>query len=441
MNNKLIQRGNIGTEIKLHDLRFCRESHQVTVPTVIRVKVHDLADSVRQESLGFDDFEVVAHAVPVEPLYQAVQCFCGRIGVREIEVGEHAFTPVLRRGQELREHALEAGGQACSPQIVTGLGVLAVPCIVDVVEVLFGGVSIGQNGPVLEKGIHAQAGEVSDLMAVPAEDAIGLSQPLSVSDVLARPGQIHTQPVKGFVGHAHDMELIHDDRHVSQSSPDRLEVWSPHVDGHDLDLRLKRQGVDGMEDRLPASCWQDVYDCAFLDIAEGGSQFSGEHGFVYTQDPQRGGNDRRQSLFQGLGEDRSDGLGIQPDQSTNFSERQAGRQFLDVRCQPGGGFPVLQDAGHFLHERFSALPAAITLQQDFDRDGSIKLGQVSAQPLANPEIVRVGSFADRAGVSLGNGRRLDAISPAMLCCSACFPAVKIEEVHRHDVNRLMEVKS
>lgn len=69
------------------------------------------------------------------------------------------------------------------------------------------------------------------------------------------------------------------------------------------------------------------------------------------------------------------------------------------------------------------------------------LGQVSAQPLPNPEIVRVGGFAKGACVSVGNGRRLDAIGPAMLSDVACFPAVKIEEVHRHDVNRLMEVKS
>lgn len=104
-------------------------------------------------------------------------------------------------------------------------------------------------------------------------------------------------------------------------------------------------------------------------------------------------------------------------------------------------FDELQDAWHFLHERLSAFPAAITLQHGFDRDCPIKLGQVSAQPLPTPEIVRVGDFAERAGVSVGNGRRLDAIGPAMLSYVAGFPAVQVKKVHRHDTTRLMEVKS
>lgn len=431
MNNKLVQFGNIGTEIKLYDLRFESESRQVTAPTVISGDVHDLADSVGQEGLSFDDLEVIAHTVPVESFYQAVQRFRGRIGVGEVEVREHAVSPVLGSGQQLRKHALEAGRQAGSPQIIAGFGVLAVPCIVDVVEVLLGGISIGQDGPVLEKGIHAQAGEVADLMAVPTEEAVGFSQPRGVPDVFAGPCQIHAQPVQGFISHAHDVELIHDNRHVSKSPSDCLEVRSPHVNRHDLDLFLERQGMDGVEDRLPASCRQDVDDRAFLDIAEGGSQLSSEHGFVDAQDPQRGWNDRRQSLFQGLCKDRSNGFRVQPDQSTNFSERQTGRQFLDMRRQPSSSFPLLQDAGHFLHERPSALPAAIALQDGFDRNGSIKLGQVSAQPLPNPEIVQVAAFAEWAGVSVGNGRRLNAIGPAMLSYVAGFPSIQIEEVHAH----------
>lgn len=67
MNNKLAQNVQVGTEIKLDDLRFHHESHQVTVPAVIHVNVHDLANAVGQQGFGLDDLEIVAHPIAVEP--------------------------------------------------------------------------------------------------------------------------------------------------------------------------------------------------------------------------------------------------------------------------------------------------------------------------------------------------------------------------------------
>ena len=56
-------------------------------------------------------------------------------------------------------------------------------------------------------------------------------------------------------------------------------------------------------------------------------------------------------------------------------------------------------------------------------------GEVSAQPLTNPEVVRVGAFAERAGVPMGNGRSLDAIGATMFPHTTSFPSIQIEEVH------------